>query len=249
MATTMGGKGRKRRPYAVGVAIQVIYAATIVISKASFDQGLSVFVYILYRQAAASLLLLPMAILLERRNAPPMSFRLLLKMFLYALFNTLGTCLYNTSLKYTSATAAAAICSSIPVITFFLALLLRMEAMKLRSSPGMAKAAGMTLCLAGVLVIALYAGPLLNPLNRHRVLADHGNKHAAAAHGVVSKGLWITGTFLMLLACVAWSLWIVFQVNQFLLIIIIMRVWIFFFFSPHCVWGFIDTNVQCRGCC
>ncbi|RLN30213.1 hypothetical protein C2845_PM05G09900 [Panicum miliaceum] len=87
--------GRKTRPYAVGVAIQAIYAATIVISKAPFDQGLSIFVYILYRQAAACLLLLPVAILLER-----------------------------------------------------------MEAMKLKSSPGMAKAAGITLCLAGVLVIA-----------------------------------------------------------------------------------------------
>jgi len=60
------GAGRKTRPYAVGVAIQAIYAATIVISKASFDQGLSIFVYILYRQAAACLLLLPVAILLER---------------------------------------------------------------------------------------------------------------------------------------------------------------------------------------
>lgn len=205
------GAGRKTRPYAVGVAIQAIYAATIVISKASFDQGLSIFVYILYRQAAACLLLLPVAILLERRNAPPMTFRLLLKMFFYSLVNTLGSCLYNTSLKYTSATAAAAICSSIPVITFFMALLLRMEAVKLKSSPGMAKAAGITLCLVGVLVIALYAGPLLSPLNHHRVLADHGSKHVAGAHGAVSKGLWVTGTFLMLLACVAWSLWFIFQ--------------------------------------
>ncbi|CAN6349442.1 unnamed protein product [Urochloa humidicola] len=205
------GAGKKTIPYALGVVIQVIYAATIVISKASFDQGLSIFVYILYRQAAACLLLLPVAILLERRNAPPMSFRLLLKMFLYSLVNTLGSCLYNTSLKYTSATTAAAICSSIPVITFFLALLLRMEAMKLKSSPGMAKAAGITLCLAGVLIIALYAGPLLRPLNRHRVLADHGSKQAAAAQRVISKGLWILGTFLTLVACVAWSFFFVFQ--------------------------------------
>ncbi|KAL6624426.1 hypothetical protein ACP70R_031747 [Stipagrostis hirtigluma subsp. patula] len=95
--------------------------------------------------------------------------------------------------------------NSVPVITFFLALLLRMEVIKLKSSSGMAKAAGITLCLAGVLVIALYSGPSLNPLSRHRVFASHGSKHA------VSKGLWITWTFLMLLACVAWSLWIVFQ--------------------------------------
>nr|CAB3459901.1 unnamed protein product [Digitaria exilis] len=209
------GSGRKTTtPYALGAAIQVIYAATIVISKASFDQGLSVFVYILYRQAAACLILLPLAILLERRNAPPISFRLLLKMFFYSLVNTLGSCLYNISLKYTSSTAAAAICSSLPVITFFLALLLRMEAMKLKSSPGMAKAAGITLCLAGVMVIALYAGPSLRPLNRHGVLAQHNanSKQAAAAHGiVVSKAMWIMWTFLIFLACVAWSVWFILQ--------------------------------------
>nr|CAB3463598.1 unnamed protein product [Digitaria exilis] len=71
----------------------------------------------------------------------------------------------------------------------------------------MAKAAGVALCLAGALVIALYAGRSLSPLNHHRVLAGHGHKQQAA----VSRGLWITGTFLMLLGCVAWSLWIVFQ--------------------------------------
>ena len=106
----------------------------------------------------------------------------------------------------------------------------RMEAVKLKSSPGMAKAAGITLCLVGVLVIALYAGPLLSPLNHHRVLADHGSKPVAGAHGAVSKGLWVTGTFLMLLACVAWSLWFIFQVNQFILLFLCC-------FFPQCFRG------------
>jgi hypothetical protein len=109
-----------------------------------------------------------------------------------------------------------------------------MEAMKLKSSSGLAKAAGITLCLAGVLAIALYAGPLLSPLNRHRVLAGHGSKKAAAAHGAVSKGLWVTATFLMLLACVAWSLWFIFQVNQFLLFFLL-----FFFIHSSVVQGLL----------
>ncbi|KAL6624424.1 hypothetical protein ACP70R_031745 [Stipagrostis hirtigluma subsp. patula] len=75
----------RKKPYAVALVIQVIFASTLVVSKAAFDQGLSTLVYIFYRQAAASLLLLPLAMALERRNAPAMSRRLLLKMFLYAL--------------------------------------------------------------------------------------------------------------------------------------------------------------------
>jgi drug/metabolite transporter (DMT)-like permease len=88
-----------------------------------------------------------------------------------------------------------------------------MEAIDLKRPSGKGKAAGITFCLAGVLVIALYAGSSLSPLNHshHGVLlaGHHGDRQAP---GHVSKGLWITGTFLMLLACVAWSLWIVLQV-------------------------------------
>jgi hypothetical protein len=75
------------------------------------------------------------------------------------------------------------------------------------------KAAGIALCLAGILVTALYVGSSLSPLthSHHGILAGHGDGQPTRP-GHVSKGLWITGTFLMLLACVAWSLWIVSQV-------------------------------------
>ncbi|KAL6647771.1 hypothetical protein ACP70R_015208 [Stipagrostis hirtigluma subsp. patula] len=201
-----------KKPYAVAMVIQVILASTIVVSKVAFDQGLSTLVYIFYRQAAASLLLLPLALAFERKNAPAMSPRLLLKMFLYALVgNTMGLILYNTSLKYTSAAVASAMGNSIPVTTFFMALLLRMEVLKLKSSSGMAKAVGIALCLTGVLVMALYTGPPLRPLIRHHAFAGNGGAKQAAAEHAVSKGLWITWTFLMLLGCSAWSLWIIFQ--------------------------------------
>ncbi|CAL4903339.1 unnamed protein product [Urochloa decumbens] len=200
----------EKKAYAVAVVIQVILASMAILAKAAFDRGLSTFVYVFYRLAAASLFLTPLAILLERKSAPPTSLRLLAKMFLYALVgNAVAMSLYNSSLKYTSPTVASAMSNSIPAITFFLALLMRMEDLKMRSSSGMAKAAGITLCLAGVLVMALYAGRSLSPLNHHRVLADHAGNKQGAEH--VSRGLWITWTFLMLLACVAWALWMVFQ--------------------------------------
>ncbi|CAL5097391.1 unnamed protein product [Urochloa decumbens] len=228
-----------KKAYAVAMVIQAIMASTVILSKAAFDRGLSTFVYVFYRLAAASLFLTPLAILLERcvakmtsnkkcvvgqvflhdlhlnmqergtTNVSP-AVRLLAKMFLYALVgNAVSMSLYNASLRYTSATVASAMCNSIPAITFFLALLMRMEVIKMRSSSGMAKIAGITLCLAGALVIALYTGQSLSPLNRHRVLSGHGDKKQGAEH--VSKGVWIMGTFLMLLSCVAWALWIVFQ--------------------------------------
>lgn len=199
-----------KKAYVVAIVIQLIYAGMYVVSKAAFNEGMNTYVFIFYRQAAATVLLLPLAIVLERRNAPPMSFRLFMKLFVYALLgNTVSMNLYNISLKYTSATVASATSNSVPVVTFFLAVLLRLEVVRLRSLSGMAKAAGVALCLAGVLTIALYTGPSMSPVNHHRAFADH-HQHAETTS---SKGTWIKGTFLMLLANTTWSLWIVLQAS------------------------------------
>ncbi|CAN6336045.1 unnamed protein product, partial [Urochloa humidicola] len=205
-----------KKAYVVAIVIQLIYTGMYVVSKAAFNHGMSTFVFIFYRQAAATVLLLPLAIILERRNAPPMSFRLFLKLFFYALLgNTLSMNLYNISLKYTSATVASATSNSVPVVTFFLAVLLRLEVVRLRSPSGMAKAAGVALCLAGVLTIALYTGPSMSPVNHHRAFAGSGGAAAAEHHANTSssKGTWIKGTFLMLLSNTTWSLWIVLQAS------------------------------------
>ncbi|CAN6340340.1 unnamed protein product [Urochloa humidicola] len=204
-----------RKAYVVAIIIQLIYTGMYVVSKAAFNHGMSTFVFIFYRQAAATVLLLPLAIVLERRNAPPMSFRLFLKLFFYALLgNTLSMNLYNISLKYTSATVASATSNSVPVVTFFLAVLLRLEVVRLRSPSGMAKAAGVALCLAGVLTIALYTGPSMSPVNHHRAFGGSAAAAAAEHHAnTSSKGTWIKGTFLMLLSNTTWSLWIVLQAS------------------------------------
>uniref|UniRef100_A0A0E0JFF1 WAT1-related protein n=1 Tax=Oryza punctata TaxID=4537 RepID=A0A0E0JFF1_ORYPU len=115
-----------KKPYVVVIIIQVIYTGLFVISKAAFNHGMNTFIFIFYRQAAASVLLLPLAIILERRNAPPMSIRLFAKLFLYALLgNTISFNLYNMGLKFTSSTVASAAASSVPVLTFFFSVLLR----------------------------------------------------------------------------------------------------------------------------
>ncbi|TVU25252.1 hypothetical protein EJB05_27742, partial [Eragrostis curvula] len=94
-----------------------------------------------------------------------------------------------------------------PVATFCMALLFRKEVVKLRSPSGIAKLAGVALCLAGVFVITFYSGPALRPVNPHRAFAVH-------ASGAPRRAQWIKGTFLMVIACTAWSLWVVLQVSN-----------------------------------
>ncbi|KAF8690792.1 hypothetical protein HU200_041182 [Digitaria exilis] len=177
-----------------------------VILKAAFNRGLNTFVFNFYCQAAASVLLLPIAFFRERKNMSSMTFGLLFKIFLFALIgNTLGINLINVALRFTSATAQSAITNSKPVITFCFALLLRMESVKLSSPYGIAKVTGVMLCFPGVLVIALFAGPSLSPVNHHALHANHTSSNP------MGRVTWIKGTFLKLIGDMIRCMWIIGQ--------------------------------------
>ena len=90
-----------------------------------------------------------------------------------------------------------------------------MEHVKLKSWSGVAKLTGVVLCLAGVLVIALYAGPSLSPVNHHHAFASHGSRLSGANAAAATRGAWVKWTFLMVLANTMWSLLIVLQVSFF----------------------------------
>ncbi|TVU03650.1 hypothetical protein EJB05_50838, partial [Eragrostis curvula] len=134
-----------KKPYVIAIIVQVMYAGMFIVSKVAYNQGMNTFVFVFYRQATACLLLLPIAFFCERKNAPPISFWMLSKLFLIFLCtcrlwhgndidiaiiwnanfrNTVSVNLNNASIKLTSATVASASFDSIPVVTC-LALLLR----------------------------------------------------------------------------------------------------------------------------
>lgn len=55
-----------KKPYVVAILIQVIGTGMFVVLKATFDQGFNTFVFTFYCQAAASVLLVPIAVFRER---------------------------------------------------------------------------------------------------------------------------------------------------------------------------------------
>ncbi|KAM7252467.1 hypothetical protein ACFE04_024350 [Oxalis oulophora] len=116
----------KKKPYLAVIVVQLIYTGMFLISKAAFNGGMNNFVFIFYRQAAATVFLAPLALAFEWKSAPPLTFFTFCKIFFLSLFGiTLSLDLYGVALVYTSATLAAATTNSLPVITFFLALLFR----------------------------------------------------------------------------------------------------------------------------
>ncbi|KAJ6834871.1 WAT1-related protein-like [Iris pallida] len=200
----------ERKPYVVVLVIQLLYTGLYIISKVAFDEGMSTFIFIFYRQAAATVLLLPLAFIFERKTAPPISALIVLKIFMLALLGiTFSLNVYNVGLKYTSATVASAVTNSVPIITFFLALILRMETVKLKSASGIAKVLGVALCLSGIMTIAFYVGPKINPLNHHHLFSHKSSNSSDAS--TPSSASWVKGTFLMITANTTWSLWLVLQ--------------------------------------
>ncbi|XP_007048221.2 PREDICTED: WAT1-related protein At5g64700-like [Theobroma cacao] len=200
----------KRKPYLAAILVQSIYAGMFLLSKAAFDGGMNNFVFVFYRQAAATVFLIPLALLFEWKTAPPLSFMTFCKIFMLSLCGiTLSLDIYGVALIYTSATLAAATTNCLPVITFFLAVLLRMEVLRLKTTPGIAKIVGILICLAGALTLAFYKGPHMKLFCLHHLFEHH---HSQNLQRRTSSGdTWIKGCFLMLISNSFWGLWLVLQ--------------------------------------
>ena len=89
----------------------------------------------------------------------------------------------------------------------------RMETVKLRTSSGMAKIAGVLICIAGAATIAFYKGPHLQLMLHHHLFGHH-TSHEHQSH-VSSGATWVKGCLLMLMSNTFWGLWLVLQVVLF----------------------------------
>jgi drug/metabolite transporter (DMT)-like permease len=56
----------KKQPYLAVILIQAIYAGMFLLSKAALDGGMNNFVFVFYRQATATIFLIPLAVFFER---------------------------------------------------------------------------------------------------------------------------------------------------------------------------------------
>ncbi|XP_022928084.1 WAT1-related protein At5g64700-like [Cucurbita moschata] len=198
----------EKKPYFAVLLRHSIYAGMFLLSKAAFDGGMNNFIFVFYRQAIATVFLLPIALYFEWKTAPPLSFVTFAKIFMLSLFGiTASLDLQGVALIYTSASLAAATVNSIPVFTFLFALLFRLEVLRLRSIVGIAKVGGIVFCTGGVLVLVFYKGPQLTLFNNHHLFTIHNQHplHDASTH------TWLKGCLLMMASNILWALSLVLQ--------------------------------------
>ncbi|KAL5714939.1 hypothetical protein ACHQM5_016834 [Ranunculus cassubicifolius] len=204
--------GDSQKAYIAMIFTQFVYAGMALLSKTAIEVGMHPYVFVVYRQAFASLALAPFTFLLERKQAPTMTFSIVFKIFLTSLFGlTLSLNLYYVALNYTTATFAAASTNTIPAITFIMAALLRMETISVKHLHGVAKVLGSIICVSGAILVSLNKGPPLKFLNWNSYTHHSEVSSLNPSPDYDSKMNWIKGALIMLSANSAWSLWIIMQ--------------------------------------
>ncbi|KAL8059453.1 hypothetical protein ABFX02_03G089100 [Erythranthe guttata] len=200
----------KKKAYVAMIFVQLAYAGMALFSKASISKGMNPYVFVAYRQAFATLALAPFALFFDRKKTEPLSYRLILKIFLISLFGiTLSLNLYTYAINYVSATFASASINTIPALTFLIAVAFRIESFSVKDFPGIMKFVGSVISLSGALVFAFVKGPKLNFMNRSNAIYNTTN----IINHFTTKEKSIQGCLLMLSANTAWSSWIVMQAS------------------------------------
>ncbi|XP_059460156.1 WAT1-related protein At4g30420-like [Corylus avellana] len=193
------------KPAMAMVGLQFSYAIVALTTRAALLQGMSPRVFVVYRQAIATLVIAPVAYFSRRKSSRcSLSLRSFSWIFLAALIGVaINQNIYFEGMYLVSSSMASAMGNLVPAITFVLASIIGLERIELGSLRSIAKIAGTILCVGGAVSMALLRGPKL--LNAELMLP---------ANAVFGSGVenWLLGCLLLFGSCCCWSLWLILQV-------------------------------------
>ncbi|GLU21577.1 hypothetical protein SLE2022_377100 [Rubroshorea leprosula] len=168
------------------------------LSKAAMARGMSDFVFVVYSNAFALLILLPSSFFFYRKRIPTPAFSIICKIFLLSMIGSIVQLCMYTGIGYSSPTLASALSDLTPAFAFLLAIICRMEKIDLRMQSSLAKSIGTIVSIGGALTVTLYKGPSIiftsspNNLPNELHLSIHLN-------WVIGGILLATGSFLLAL--------------------------------------------------
>ncbi|XP_051141126.1 WAT1-related protein At5g40240-like isoform X2 [Andrographis paniculata] len=190
------------------VTVECANVGVTTIYKAAVTMGLNYHVYMAYSYAIAAAFLLPLASLIHRNTPlPPLTVVLLGKFFILGFLGFTGQYLMYLGIAYSSPTLGSAMSNLTPACTFCLAILFRLEKLKLRSLSSQAKIIGASVSIAGALVVVLYDGPMLIPA------PDRDDLRISIIDRVMSGAQydWVLGGSLLAAGYIVASVWYIFQ--------------------------------------
>ncbi|KAK6942371.1 EamA domain [Dillenia turbinata] len=186
------------------VGWQMAYAGVALFARAALLKGMSPHVYVVYRQAIATLVVAPVAYIV-RRGKPDgggsIGLRSFSLIFLCALIGVaINQNIYFEGMYLASSTMASASGNLIPAITFAMATIMGLEKVNLRRLRHIAKILGTVLCVGGAIFMALLRGPKL--LNTEFIM----HKNSVSLLGGEN---WLLGCLFLFGSACCWSIWLI----------------------------------------
>ncbi|KAK4803329.1 hypothetical protein SAY86_001532 [Trapa natans] len=198
----------------VMVVVETCLTGANIFYKLAANDGMSLHVIVAYRLLFATAFIVPLALFLERKNRPKLSWTVLLQAFFGGLFGaSVSQNLYLESLALTSASYASAMVNLGPAMTFILAISFRLERLKLGTMAGKAKVAGTLGGIGGALLLTIYKGVHIKLWDTHVNLLETAISagHSPAVHQ--SSNI-ILGSLLALSSCLCFTIWLIIQAKM-----------------------------------
>ncbi|CAI9098168.1 OLC1v1034768C1 [Oldenlandia corymbosa var. corymbosa] len=194
------------KPFAAVIFLQFGLAGMDLISKAALNEGMSNYVFVVYRHAVATAVIAPFAIILDKKIRPKMTLSTFVKLMVLSLLEpVIDQNLYFLGMKYTTATFAAAMCNILPAITFVMAWLFRLEKVKFKSINSQAKIVGTLATVGGAMIMTLVRGP-----NLHLPWTE-GTGSQVHQTGVIDLQHAIKGAVFITIGCLSWGCFMILQ--------------------------------------
>nr|XP_043626189.1 WAT1-related protein At2g37460-like [Erigeron canadensis] len=196
----------KGKPFFAVIFLQFGFAGMDILSKAALNEGMSNYVFVVYRHAVAFIVMAPFAIIFEKKVRPKMTYSLFIKFAILALLEpVIDQNLYIMGMKATTATFATAMSNVLPAITFVMACFLRLEKLNLKNIRSQAKVIGTLTTVAGAMLMTLMKGPVLELFwTKGRTQHESSNNGVDLYHS-------IKGAFMVTAGCFSWSAFMVMQ--------------------------------------
>uniref|UniRef100_A0A7N0SWE5 EamA domain-containing protein n=2 Tax=Kalanchoe fedtschenkoi TaxID=63787 RepID=A0A7N0SWE5_KALFE len=199
-------------PFAAMVAVECLDVGLTTISKSAMSQGMSHFAFVAYSNALATLILSPTLLLPERIKRPPITLQLLGKFFLLGLtgITIVQNCVF-TGVNYSSPTLGSAMSNVCPAFTFILAVIFRMEKVRLGSLKSQVKILGTIVSISGALTVTFYKGPSLWSASTPSQSNFHSTPHFTSSDMLASASDWVIGGFFFAVASLSVATWSILQ--------------------------------------
>ncbi|XP_071916151.1 WAT1-related protein At5g40240-like [Coffea arabica] len=201
-------------PFTAMVTVECIDVGLSAIFKAATLKGLNHHIFMLYSSGISALLLLPLCFFFHRKSQlPPLTFGLLARFFFLGIVGFLAQYLGYKGIGFSTPTLASAMTNLTPATTFVLAVLLRMEKLKIKSFSSQAKIMGSVVTIAGALLVVLYKGPMLikSPASPSLGFAFAQQPAVGTIITGTQQSDWVKGGALLAAKYVLGSLWYIYQ--------------------------------------